>query len=112
MGISQLDKGREHTNMKFSAIILSSAVFAEDTGSTAVYPLDRLHHLVKLSHKLLDTSYEFLPSKNEWKKKFEDNAERMRINFRRGQNRCGRPLVLPPKFPDSSEDAPNQDQKE
>jgi len=76
--------------MKFSTIFLSTAVLADEArDSDMKQPLTDLHHLVKLSHELLDNFYDFLPSKNLWKKKFEHNAVRMRKDFRRGEDRCG-----------------------
>merc|ERR1712025_316843 len=53
------------------------------------HPLDRLDRLVEFSAELLDTWYQFLPSRDAWRNKFEINAARMSRNFERGNQRCG-----------------------
>ena len=75
--------------MKFSPALLLAVASAEDKKVPPRHPLQRLDRLVEFSKELLDDWYQFLPSKEAWKNKFEINAERMKRNFRRGNQRCG-----------------------
>ena len=75
--------------MKFSPALLLAVASAEDKKVPPRHPLQRLDRLVQFSKELLDDWYQFLPSKEAWKSKFENNADRMKRNFERGQQRCG-----------------------
>merc|ERR1712174_131493 len=45
--------------------------------------------LTQFTDEILDDWFQFLPSKDAWKAKFHNNAERMETNFNRGNQRCG-----------------------
>ena len=75
--------------MKFSPALLLAVASAEDKKVPPRHPLQRLDRLVEFSKELLDDWYQFLPSKEAWKNKFEINGERMKRNFKRGNQRCG-----------------------
>ena len=75
--------------MKFSVALLLAVASADDKKVPPRHPLQRLKRLTDFSEELLNDWYEFLPSKDNWVKKFENNAERMERNFKRGEQRCG-----------------------
>ena len=74
--------------MKLS-LALIAVVSAEEKKVPPRHPTQRLARLVEFSHEILDDWFNFLPSKNSWKRKFETNAGRMKNNFQRGEQRCG-----------------------
>ncbi|CBY24469.1 unnamed protein product [Oikopleura dioica] len=77
--------------MKFSAglLALSGAIDVDTKKVPPRHPLQRLQRLTQFSAEILDQWFDFLPSKEIWIRKFERNAERMRVNFERGQQKCG-----------------------
>ena len=76
--------------MKIAAILAVAAHAQDDDRKVPPrHPLQRLDRLVQFSHELLNDWYNWLPSQQAWKDKFERNAERMGINFERGNQRCG-----------------------
>ena len=74
--------------MKLSTIVFA-AVAAEDKKVPPRHPIDRLKTLTRMSKKVLDRNFGFLPSRLAWIVKFEFNANRMRRNFSRGNQKCG-----------------------
>ena len=74
--------------MKLSTIIFAVAA-AEDKKVPPRHPLQRLSRLTEFSAEILNSWFEFLPSKDAWIQKFAVNAERMERNFNRGNQRCG-----------------------
>ena len=76
--------------MKIAAFLAVAAHAQDDDRKVPPrHPLQRLNRLVEFSHELLDDWYNWLPSKDAWKDKFEKNADRMGRNFERGNQRCG-----------------------
>ena len=75
--------------MKFSPALLLAVALAEDKKVPPRHPLHRLEHLVKFSDELLRNWFSWLPSNHKWILKFAKNAERMKSNFNRGNQRCG-----------------------
>ena len=69
--------------MKLSPIIFAIAA-AEDKKVPPRQPLHRLTRLTNMAEEVLNDKFDFLPSKQSWINKFAANAERMKINFRRG----------------------------
>jgi len=74
--------------MKLSVALLTIAAVA-DKKVPPRHPLQRLNKLVKFSEELLNDWYGFLPSRERWIGKFDRNAQRMRRNFERGNQKCG-----------------------
>ena len=75
--------------MKFSTAFLLAVTSAEDKKVPPRHPLQRLERLTDFSEELLNDWFSWLPSKDNWIKKFANNAERMERNFNRGNQRCG-----------------------
>ena len=75
--------------MKFSPALLLAVASADDKKVPPRHPLQRLERLTEFSEELLDDWYAWLPSKDKWVEKFKNNAERMKKNFKRGNQRCG-----------------------
>ena len=75
--------------MKFSGAVLFALASAEDKKVPPRHPLQRLDRLTQFTDEILDAWFQFLPSKDAWKAKFRNNAERMERNFTRGNQRCG-----------------------
>ena len=75
--------------MKFSPALLLAVASADDKKVPPRHPLQRLTRLTEFSAELLNDWYSWLPSKDNWVKKFDKNAERMERNFNRGNQRCG-----------------------
>ena len=79
--------------MKLTTTILCCSAVSVTAQNNKVNPLRRLTKLVDFSHELLNTHYDFLPSRVSWMAKFDRNAERMRTSFERldaqGKRRCG-----------------------
>ena len=75
--------------MKFSPALLWTLAAAEDKKVPPRHPLQRLNRLTEFTEEILDTWFDFLPSKDAWVQKFANNAERMERNFNRGNQRCG-----------------------
>ena len=74
--------------MKLSLALIATAT-AEEKKVPPRHPLQRLERLVEFSHEILDEWFDFLPSQQNWKNKFANNAQRMERNFNRGNQRCG-----------------------
>ena len=75
--------------MKISGAVLFALASADDRKVPPRHPLQRLTRLTEFSAELLNQWYTWLPSKNSWVTKFENNANRMERNFKRGEQRCG-----------------------
>ena len=75
--------------MKFSGAVLFALASADDKKVPPRHPLQRLERLTQFTDEILDAWFQFLPSKDAWKAKFHNNAERMERNFNRGNQRCG-----------------------
>jgi len=75
--------------MKFAAALLATVAFADEKKVPPRHPEQRLARLVEFSAELLDDWFTALPSKDAWKSKFSNNADRMLRNFNRGNQRCG-----------------------
>ena len=79
--------------MKLTTTILccSLAVVTAQKGGPS--PVRRLNKLVDFSHEMLDAHFDFLPSRDSWKAKFDRNADRMLASYNRlgmdGERRCG-----------------------
>ena len=75
--------------MKFSPALLFAFAAAEDKKVPPRHPLQRLNRLTEFTDEIMDQWFDFLPSKEAWKQKFKTNANRMKRNFERGNQRCG-----------------------
>jgi hypothetical protein len=75
--------------MKISSAVVFAVAAADEKKVPPRHPLQRLNKLVSHSAELLNDHYGFLPSKEAWIQKFATNAERMRRNFSRDNQRCG-----------------------
>ena len=75
--------------MKLSLAILVAAASATEKKVPPRHPLQRLNRLVEFTEEILTDWFDFLPSQQSWIEKFKTNAERMRRNFERGNQRCG-----------------------
>merc|ERR1712168_977264 len=82
-------KTKKTYKMKFSTAVLVAVASAEDKKVPPRHPLQRLARLTEFSAEILNDWYGFLPSKDSWIQKFANNAERMELNFNRGNQRCG-----------------------
>ena len=72
--------------MKLSSALIVAAYAQEDGKKVPPrHPLQRLKRLVEFGVEIMDDWFDFLPSQNAWKKKFETNANRMAVAF----ERCG-----------------------
>ena len=74
--------------MKLSTIIFAVAA-AEEKKVPPRHPLQRLNRLTEFTEEILTQWFDFLPSQQSWIQKFANNAERMKRNFERGNQRCG-----------------------
>ena len=77
--------------MKFSPAVLVAVATAQD-GDRKVpprHPLQRLNRLVEFTEEIMNDWFGFLPSQDKWIAKFANNADRMKRNFERGNQRCG-----------------------
>merc|ERR1712110_388475 len=75
--------------MKFSAALLATVAFADEKKVPPRHPLQRLNKLTQFSEELLNNWFSHVPSKDAWVAKFATNADRMKRNFERGNQRCG-----------------------
>ena len=75
--------------MRLSQALLLAVASADDKKVPPRHPLQRLERLTQFTDEILDAWFQFLPSKDAWKAKFHNNAERMERNFNRGNQRCG-----------------------
>ena len=90
--------------MKLSTAVLIALVSAGDKKVPPRHPLQRLESLTEFSAELLNDWYSWLPSKDQWIRKFATNADRMERNFNRGNQRCG-------YYDDSQHGGPPKDRK-
>merc|ERR1712176_1222005 len=88
MGIDSIRVKDIKSNMKFSGAVLF-AVAAADKKVPPRHPLQRLNALNQFTEEMLNTWFTFLPSKDNWIQKFQNNAARMERAFTRGEQRCG-----------------------
>jgi len=78
--------------MKLSTICLAGLASANEKKVPPRHPLQRLHRLVEFTEEILHSgAFDSRPTRwiNSWEKKFAKNAERMEVNFKRGNQRCG-----------------------
>merc|ERR1711935_317350 len=81
MGTDHLDKSK----MKFSPALLFAVAAADDKKVPPRHPLQRLERLNEFTDEMLNTWFDFLPSKDAWVEKFAANGDRMALVF----TRCG-----------------------
>ena len=78
--------------MKISLICLYGLSSATEKKVPPRHPLQRLKRLVEFSSEILNSGA-FSNKSNEWitrwENKFADNGDRMKVNFQRGNQRCG-----------------------
>ena len=75
--------------MKLSPALLLAFATGDEKKVPPRHPLHRLNRLTEFSEELLNDWYSWLPSKDNWVQKFKNNAQRMKRNFNRGNQRCG-----------------------
>ena len=78
--------------MKLSTILLAGFVSADEKKVPPRHPIQRLDRLVQFSGEILGSgAFNNKSTKwiSRWSNKFTKNAERMKINFNRGNQRCG-----------------------
>ena len=78
--------------MKFSQFFIACLVSADEKKVPPRHPLQRLDRLVQFSDEILNSgAFNNKSDKwiNNWSMKFARNADRMEINFKRGNQRCG-----------------------
>ena len=78
--------------MKLSQIFLAGLVTADEKKVPPRHPLQRLDRLVQFSDEILNSgAFNNKSNKwiNRWSDKFSINADRMKKNFMRGNQRCG-----------------------
>jgi len=69
--------------MKVTAIVLATTVAADDKKVPPRRPEQRLNRLIQFSHEWLNDNLPNLPSVQNWKNKFENNADRMLTAYNR-----------------------------
>ena len=78
--------------MKLSTIFLAGIVSGDEKKVPPRHPLQRLNRLVQFSDEILNSGA-FNNKSNQWierwSTKFSNNADRMKKNFKRGNQRCG-----------------------
>ena len=77
--------------MKISPAVIVAVASAQQ-GEKKVpprHPLQRLNRLVEFTEEIMNDWFGFLPSQDKWIAKFANNADRMKRNFERGNQRCG-----------------------
>merc|ERR1712131_64023 len=83
-------KQKKTYKMKFSPAVIVALASAQDEKKVPPrHPLQRLERLTEFSEEILTDWFSFLPSQQKWIQKFANNAERMQVNFERGNQRCG-----------------------
>ena len=75
--------------MKFSPAVLVAVATASEKKVPPRHPLQRLNALTQFTEEIMNTWFDFLPSQEAWVNKFATNASRMKLNFERGNQRCG-----------------------
>ena len=78
-------KKRKDLKMKLLALLL----ILRDVEAVRRHPLTRLQKLTQFSSEMMDKWFLRLPSNSAWKNKFIENANRLKINFQRGNQKCG-----------------------
>ena len=78
--------------MKLSTILLASCISAGEKKVPPRHTIQRIDRLVQFSGEILGSGA--FNNKSEkwisrWSNKFTKNAERMKTNFNRGNQRCG-----------------------
>ena len=78
--------------MKLPTIFLAGLISADEKKVPPRHPLQRLNRLVQFSDEILNSGA-FNNKSNQWierwSTKFSNNADRMKKNFKRGNQRCG-----------------------
>ena len=80
------------TTMKLSTICLTGLASATEKKVPPRHPLQRLNRLVEFSSEILNSdafNNKSIKWINRWEQKFANNADRMQVNFKRGNQRCG-----------------------
>ena len=78
--------------MKLSTICLTGLASATEKKVPPRHPLQRLNRLVEFSSEILNSgafNNKSIKWINRWEEKFANNADRMQVNFERGNQRCG-----------------------
>merc|ERR1712131_132123 len=90
MGTKNSIRVKKTYRMKFSPAVIVALASAQDEKKVPPrHPLQRLERLTEFSEEILTDWFSFLPSQQKWIQKFKNNAERMQVNFERGNQRCG-----------------------
>ena len=76
-----------------SAVIVAVATAQNDEKKVPPrHPLQRLNRLVEFSSEILNSgafNNKSIKWINRWEQKFANNGDRMKVNFKRGNQRCG-----------------------
>ena len=78
--------------MKLSTICLTGLASATEKKVPPRHPLQRLNRLVEFSSEILNSgafNNKSIKWINRWEEKFANNADRMQVNFERGNQCCG-----------------------
>ena len=78
--------------MKLSTISLIGLASANEKKVPPRHPLQRLNRLVEFSSEILNSgafNNKSIKWINRWELKFANNGDRMKVNFQRGNQRCG-----------------------
>ena len=78
--------------MKLSMISLIGLASANEKKVPPRHPLQRLNRLVEFSSEILNSgafNNKSIKWINRWELKFANNGDRMKVNFQRGNQRCG-----------------------
>ena len=78
--------------MKLSTICLAGLASATEKKVPPRHPLQRLNRLVEFSSEILNSgafNNKSIKWINRWEQKFSNNGDRMKVNFKRGNQRCG-----------------------
>merc|ERR1712128_237605 len=90
MGIATITTDHlDKSKMKFSPAPLFAVAAADDKKVPPRHPLQRLERLNEFTDEMLNSWFDFLPSKDAWVEKFAANGARMATAFTRGNQRCG-----------------------
>ena len=85
-------KNQKFTTMKLSTISLIGLASANEKKVPPRHPLQRLNRLVEFSSEILNSgafNNKSIKWINRWELKFANNGDRMKVNFQRGNQRCG-----------------------
>ena len=75
--------------MKLTVALLAAVATADDKKVPPRHPSQRLNTLKRFGEEILNEWFSFMPRKDNWIRKFKDNAARMERNFRRQDQKCG-----------------------